>query len=129
MARRKAVPIVLFAVLGVGVYSFLAPKFPKDQTVNVVLGDAAPKVTDLTMRYVRSGEREADREATFHFAQGTPRIVRHDAQLPDGDYRVELDLRGDHTHTELSRNVTFFGGSTSIDVSEAAKSALAEAEK
>jgi hypothetical protein len=124
---RRRGPFVLLAVLGVGAYSFLAPKFPKEQAVNVVLGDAAPKVTDLTLRYVPAGEREPEREATFHFAQATPRIVHHDAQLRDGDYRVEIELRGDHARSELSRNVTFRGGSTSIDVSEAALSGLAEA--
>jgi hypothetical protein len=124
---RRRVPIVLFAVLGVGAYSYLAPKLPKEQTVNVVLGDAAPKVTDVTLRYVPSGEREAERVAELHFAGVAPRIVRHDAQLRDGDYRVEIELRGDHARSQLSRNVTFRGGSTSIDVSEAALSALAEA--
>lgn len=127
MGRRSAVPFVFFAVLGVGVYSFVAPKFPREQTVNIVLGDAAPKVTDLTLDYVRAGERDAEREATFHFARGTPRIVRHEPQLPDGDYRVDLDLRGDHARTQLSRNVTLRGGTTSLDVSEAALSALGEA--
>jgi hypothetical protein len=127
MPRRRALPLVLFAVLGVALYSFLAPKFPKEQTVNVVLGDAAPKVTALTLRYVPSGEREAEREARFNFPQGTPRIVRHEAQLRDGDYRVEIELTGDHARSQLSRNVTVRGGATSLDVSEAALSALAEA--
>lgn len=127
MPRRKAVPFALLVALGLGGYFLLAPRFPKEQTVNIVLGDAAPKITDLTLRYVPTGDREPEREARFHFGREAPRIVHHDARLPDGDYRVEIDLEGDHARTHLSRTVAFRGGATSIDVSEAALSALAEA--
>lgn len=113
--KRRPILVVLL-VLALGAYFVLSPRLPKDQTVNVVLGDDADRVHDVTLRYTQDGESETAREATFHFDHA-PRVIRHDARLPNGDYTVTVDLRGSGS-AHVERKVTLSGGSTNVDVSE-----------
>jgi hypothetical protein len=111
---HRAGALVLFGALGAGAYFFLSPRFPKDQSVNVVLGDRAPSVTELTMRYASDKEPDLRRDVSFHFDQGkAPRVVHHEARLPDGDYLVTIETRanGDDVWTK-ERRVRLEGGST-----------------
>jgi hypothetical protein len=118
---NRAGSLLLFGALGVGAYFVLAPKFPKDQSVNVVLGDAAPSVTEVSMHYASDQDAELARDVTLRFDKGkAPRVVHHEARLPDGDYRVAIEVRSDHVWTK-ERRVRLEGGSTSIDVAEAAR--------
>lgn len=115
--RRGRRPILVIAlVLALGGYFFLSPRLPKDQSVNVVLGDRAERVNDVTLRYTAEGEAETAREATFHFDHA-PRVVHHDARLPNGDYTLAVELRG-QISDHVERRVSLSGGSTNVDVSE-----------
>ena len=109
--------LLLFGALGVGAYFLLAPKFPKDQSVNVVLGEAAPQVTEVTMHYGSDKDGELARDVSLRFDKGkAPRVVHHEARLPDGDYTVAIEVRGERTWTK-ERRVHLEGGSTTqIDV-------------
>lgn len=92
---QRAGALVLFGAVGAGAYFLLSPRFPKDQSVNVVLGDRAPSVTELTMRYSSDKDAELRRDVSFHFDKGkAPRVVHHEARLPDGDYVVSIEMRG-----------------------------------
>ena len=115
MQRRRPILVVIL-ILAISAYFFLTPRLPKDQAVNVVLGDDADRVTDITLRYTVEGETETAREATFHYDHA-PRVVHHEARLPNGDYVLVVDLRGAGA-AHVERKVTLNGGSTSIDVSE-----------
>lgn len=114
MKRRPILVILL--VLALGAYFTLSPRLPKDQTVNIVLGDDAERVHDVTLVYTQDGESETAREATFHF-EHAPRVIRHDARLPNGDYTIAVDLRGSGS-AHVERKVKLAGGSTNVDVSE-----------
>ena len=114
--KRKRPLLVVLLVLALGGYFILSPRLPKDQTVNLVLGDDAEQVTDVTLRYTAEGESETAREATFHFDHA-PRVVRHDARLPNGDYMLAVDLRGQGA-AHIERRVALAGGSTNVDVSQ-----------
>jgi hypothetical protein len=117
---------------GVGVAFALSRTWPTDQAVHVILGDSAPHVIELRIRYgdpvtgARPARDEWEREATFHYARGrAPRIVSHEPRLVSGDYDVEIEISmatdpsGVRTVTE-TRRVALGGGSTSIDVSRQA---------
>ena len=109
---QRAGALVLFGALGVGAYFFLSPRFPKDQSVNVVLGDRATSVTEVTMRYASQKDADLRRDVSFHFDKGkAPRVVHHEARLPDGDYLVSIEVRGDDVWTK-ERRVRLEGGST-----------------
>jgi len=85
--------------------------------VRVLLGDAAPRVTEVTVRY-KDAEGDAAREARFAFAMGAaPRVVSHAPRLPDGDYTLEIDLRAGENATRVARHVKLGGGSLAVDVS------------
>ena len=109
----KSGALLLFGALGVGAYYFLAPRFPKDQSVNVVLGDRAPAITDVTMRYASEKDADLRRDVSFHFDKGkAPRVVHHEARLPDGDYLVSIEMRGQDDVRTKERRVRLEGGST-----------------
>jgi hypothetical protein len=124
---QRSGSLLLFGAVGAGAYFFLAPRFPKDQSVNVVLGDVAPDVTDLALHYAPENDPESARDVSLHFDRGhAPRVVHHEARLVDGDYVVAIEVRGDDGKSwSDERRVAFrSGGSTSIDVSERARAAL-----
>jgi hypothetical protein len=123
---RGRIGRVLVLVAVVAVYFTLAPRWPKDNVVHVVLGIAAPEVTEMHLRYAaapKNGPMAEDwtREVTFSFPEGTaPRVVTHEPRLADGDYVVEIEiLKASHAIVRVKRRVTLEGGTTSIDVSEA----------
>jgi hypothetical protein len=113
-------------------YFVLAPQTPHDQTVHFVLGDAAPRVDELRVRYApaqaaQSGQHEDTmaedwtREAAFRFADGgAPRIVTHEPRLADGDYLVEIEIVSrSHANTTARTRASLAGSPTSLDVSSA----------
>jgi len=117
MHTRSGSLLVLGAV-GAAAYFFLAPRFPKDQSVNVVLGDSAPTVTAVELHYASASNEDLSRDVALHFDRGkAPRVVHHEARLPDGEYVVAIEVRSDHGTWKDERRVRLQGGSTSIDVS------------
>jgi hypothetical protein len=118
-AKRRLARILL-VLAAVGVFLVLSHNWPRDQTVHVVLGDAAPRVVEVRVAYGSRGE-DSSRGASFHFAKGTaPRIVTHEPKLPDGDYMIQIDLATGESkdqHAAIERHVTLQGGTVSIDVS------------
>ncbi len=102
-SRRRLFPLGIAAV-GLAVYFFLAPRAPTEQAVRIVLGDAAPRVVDVDVRYVSPGglgvspngvvaNPDLTREVTFHYAPGAaPRIVSHEPKLANGDYLVQMEF-------------------------------------
>ena len=118
--RRKLGPLVLIGA-GVVMMLFLGPKMPRDQLVHVVLGDAAPRVTEVRVRYAERGASDADfaREATFRYAQGAaPRIVTHEPRLANGEYDLEIELSKGNDRALVKRQVKLDGSPVSIDVRE-----------
>ena len=109
----------LFAVVALGVYFFLAPRFPKDQAIEVVLGDAASKVTSVHLAFEDTkGDWTSAVELNFE-SKPAPRVVHHEARMPDGDYVLDIDVTGEVAATHVERKVSLRGGTTSVDVSEA----------
>jgi hypothetical protein len=118
---------------GLVAYLVLSPQAPHDQTVHFVLGDAAPRVDELRVRYAPApaaaqagpqGDTMAEdwtREAAFRFADGgAPRIVTHSPRLADGDYVVEIEIVSrSHTNTTARTRASLAGSPTSLDVSSA----------
>lgn len=113
----------LFALAGIGLYVLLAPKLPKTQTVELVLGGAASKVVYARMAYTNVAAAWSS-EVELNYLNGAPRVVHHETQMPDGDYDLAIDLRGKVGGAHFDRHVSLRGGATSVDVSEAAASAL-----
>jgi hypothetical protein len=127
-ARLLRLPLL---VAGVGVALVLSRHWPSDQSVHVVLGDAAPQVEEVRLRYgeLAGGHDDWQREVEFHYATGhAPRIVSHEPRLVSGDYDVEIEITRAAAANEarvltLARRVTLDGHTTSVDVSAAAKAA------
>jgi hypothetical protein len=128
MGRSRIASLAIVAV-GLALVMIFARKMPHEQTVRVILGDRAPRVTEVHVRYseppTRREKETAEplpwlREASFRYAPGSaPRIVSHEARLSDGDYVLEIDvLEGDKQAT-IERRATLSGGTTSLDVSQA----------
>jgi hypothetical protein len=136
---RRLLPLGIAAV-GLAVYFFLAPKAPVDQGIRIILGDGAPRVVEVDVRYVAAGPNpDLSREVTFRYAPGAaPRIVSHEPRLANGDYVVQMEF-GLATAPSVSvappsvarvsvdRSVTLQGGTTSIDVSRSLLRASARA--
>ncbi len=81
-----------------------------------MLGDAAPRVTQLELRYVHV-DGEILRQARFSFEPGhAPRVLAHDPSLPDGDYRVLVDVDLSDGHREVERRITLASGSTQLEL-------------
>ncbi len=119
--RRRVAPFLLL-VAAFAVYAVLKPSLPHDQIVHIVLGNAAPRVEELTLRYGTS--KEWAREVTFHYSppplgSGAPRVVTHDPRLPDGVFTVEIEVVTRNDRAKIQREVTLGGGTASIDVSQA----------
>ena len=106
MKVKRVLPIVLLA-LGFGLWTWLAPKTPRDQSVDVVLGDRATEIEDLTVRYSKAPtDKEEARQVAFHYARGSaPRVVHHAPRLPDGDYAVDIEVNGTNGLASVRRNV------------------------
>jgi hypothetical protein len=129
-AARRRIARLVVVVAAAALYFTLAPRWPKDNVVHIVLGAAAPGVDELRVRYAqapKNGPMVEDwtREADFRFPGGTaPRIVTHEPRVADGDYVVEIEiLKASNAVIRVQRRVTLEGGTTSIDVSEAAAGA------
>jgi hypothetical protein len=96
---KRFLPIVLLAV-GFGLWSWLSPKAPHDQDVEILLGDRAANIDDVTVRYA------PEHQVTFHYAHGSaPRAVRHAPRLPDGDYAIDIETSGSNGVEQVHRNV------------------------
>lgn len=112
--------LVLASVVVLAAYFWLNPRLPKDQSVNVVLGDSAPTVTEVAVSYAHDGDPMREAELRFEPGQA-PRVVHHEPRLPDGDYVVGIRVRSARGIVERQRRVTLAStGSTAIDVSGAA---------
>ena len=114
--RRKLLPI-LFLAGGALLASYLTSKSPRDQHVSLVLGPAAPEVTQLEIQYVAAdGELARAARMTFGTA-GAPRVVAHEPQLADGDYRLRIDLdTARQGRRSVERRATLGGGTTQVDL-------------
>ena len=112
--------LLLFGAVGAAAYFFLQPRFPKDQSVNVVLGDSASRVTDVAIHYASPSGDDLTRNVALHYAPGgAPRVVHHEARLPDGEYVVDIDVKTPQDAWSTERRVRLeAGSSTSIDVAE-----------
>ena len=113
--RRKLLP---FLVLGAGalIAAYLSSKSPRDQHLRLILGPRADQVTGVELQYVaEDGEVARDARMTFGAGQA-PRIVSHEPQLADGDYRLRIDLDTREGRRSIERRVTLGGGTTQVDV-------------
>ncbi len=119
MDRNRIGRFVLLAA-ALAVVPVLARRWPTDQTVHYVLGNAAARVEEVDARW-SADPRSEDwmREVTFHYPAGrAPRVVTHEPRLPDGEYTVEVELvAADSERSLVRRHVALGGGVTSIDVS------------
>jgi len=127
--RKRLLRLLSLVALAGGLAAALplAQRWPKEQTIHYVLGDAAPRVQELDARW-REGasagasatDDDVSREATFRYAQGqAPRVVTHLPELPNGEYTVEIDLVAGSERSTVSRRVKLAGGATSIDLAGA----------
>jgi hypothetical protein len=113
--RRKLLP---FLVLGAGalIAGYLSSKSPRDQHLRLVLGPRAAEVTGLEVQYVAE-DGDVARDARMTFGAGeAPRIVSHEPQLADGEYRLRIDLDTREGRRSVERRVTLGGGTTQVDV-------------
>jgi hypothetical protein len=117
MASRVG-PLLLLGALAAAAYVWLGPHVPKDQSVNVILGDSAPTVTEVALQYAANGEPV--REAVLRYELGrAPRVVHHEPRLPDGAYVVDVRVHGAHGVVDTERHVELHAsGSTSITLKD-----------
>jgi hypothetical protein len=113
--RRRLLPLALL-VAGGAAAAYLASSGPRTQHLRLVLGDGAARVDGVTVQYVTpAGEAMRESRLTFEPARA-PRVVALDPELPDGDYRLEIDLDTREGRRSTERRVTLGGGSTSVDL-------------
>ena len=126
MKADRRVILPLFAAVVLGLYFLFAPRLPREQVVEVVLGDAAPKVTEVRLAYDDSSHDWSSEVDLSFEGKPAPRVVHHESQMPDGAYKLTIDVTGRDRGTHLERNVTLAGGTISVDVSEAITAALGQ---
>ena len=108
-------------MLGSGalIAAYLASKSPRDQHLRLVLGPQAAEVTGVEIQYVaEDGDVACDARMTFAPGEA-PRVVSHEPQLADGDYRVRIDLDTREGRRTVERRVTLGGGTTQVDLTTA----------
>ena len=116
---------MLLVAAAVGAYRIVGPAMPNDQSIHVIVGDAASRVTELRLRYAdanSSAEPSWLREVSFAFPGGAPtRVITHQPRLPDGKYALEIELTARNDRAVVKREVTLggAGGAVSVDVSQA----------
>jgi hypothetical protein len=109
---------------GLAVLATLSRRWPQDQTVEVVLGSAAPEVREVRVRYGDPSDARNDwqREVVFRYGPGqAPRVVHHAPRLASGEYDVQIELvhasGPSATETEaVTRHVRLEGHPVSLDV-------------
>jgi hypothetical protein len=123
---KRLLPL-LFVAVAAAVYFSLAPAWPQDQALRYVLGDAAPAVEELRIRYQPPTAQRPDegREVTFHYAPGqAPRIVSHEPRLANGPYLLQIEISlADAGPVVVERHLALQGGTTSVDLLPAIRSA------
>ncbi len=113
--RRRIVSLVALAA-GLGLALYLGGKAPREQHVKIVVGNAAPSVVGLEVQYL-AGDGELARSARMTFSPGTaPRVIAHDPELADGDYRLRIDVDMRVDRRSVERRVTLGGGTTQVDL-------------
>jgi hypothetical protein len=123
--NRRLATRLLFLAAGIGIAILLGKKWPQQQTVHFVLGDASARVTELEVHYARieSGAKRGDSfdvGATFPFgSRGAPRIVTHEPKLAEGDYTVAIEIATAGDRAILERRITLDGHVVSVDVERA----------
>ncbi len=117
--RKRQISRLLFLVFGLLVAVYLGKLKPQEQHVRVVLGAAAPEVVGVELQYIAE-DGEIARQARFTYPAGAaPRIVAHEPELPNGDYRLQIEVDTRDGRRGTQRQVTLGGGSTQVDVSSA----------
>jgi hypothetical protein len=114
-------------VAALAVAAVLSRHWPSDHTVHIVLGDAAPLVREVRVRYAEAGgdavHDEWEREVSFHYAAGhAPRVVNHEPRLVSGEYDLEVELEvaptaGSVRTVTARRRVYLESGAASVDLS------------
>lgn len=123
--------MLLFLGAAVAAFLLFGPKLPREQVVRIGLGDRAPDVRELTIRYfaaekasgaatTRDLTDEVLREVSFRYPKGdAPRLVRHEPRLADGEYVLEIEVVTNDSRATLRRTVGLLGGPASVDIASA----------
>jgi hypothetical protein len=114
--RRRRLVSLGFLGFGLAVAFYLSQASPHEQHVRFVLGAAAADVSALEVQYV-ADDGEVARVTRMTFDRGrAPRVVAHDPELPDGDYRLQIEVGTTEGRRAAERRVTLSGGTTSVDL-------------
>ncbi len=123
--KGRVAKLVVVAA-AVTLFLFLGRDWPKDQHVRLVLGDAAPRVEELTVRYAPRATEDWTREVSFRYVPGggdsgrlAPRIVTHEVRLADGEWTVEIEVASKTDRATVKRRVTLEGKAVSIELAQA----------
>ncbi|HEY8038867.1 MAG TPA: hypothetical protein VIF15_03705 [Polyangiaceae bacterium] len=121
---RKRIARLAFLAVALAGAMFFARRWPRDQTVHYVLGDAALRVEEVDARWAPADApgtaEDWTREASFRYAPGkAPRVVTHEPRLPDGDYTVEIEIVAANERNLVRRRVSLGGGATQIELAQA----------
>jgi hypothetical protein len=117
--RRAAARLVLIAGLGLALVSLL-PQLPREQTL--VFRMQENHVQRLAVTLTPRGEREASGGFTLSFPGTAPSPIRHQLEIPNGEYELSIELTRDvrgvsrEPETSFVRRVTLDGGETIISL-------------
>jgi len=112
---------VKLVLLGAGLLAtlYVGSKAPREQHVRLVLGTSAASVRRVDLAYAAEGG-EVVRETRFAFEEGhAPRVVPHEPELADGDYRLRIEVDTTGGRRSIERRVTLGGGTTQVDLGDA----------
>jgi len=117
--RRAAARLVLLVGLGLALVSLL-PQLPREQTL--VFRVQENQVQRLAVSFTPRGERAASGGFTLSFPGSAPSHIRHQLELPNGEYELSIELtremnaRRRDQETSFVRRVTLDGGETIISL-------------
>ncbi len=118
--RRRAARLVLIAGFALAITQLL-PDAPRDQALVFRLGADVAKVRRLEAIFTPDGESEATSGVTLSFSSPPPSRVHHNVSLPNGLYRIDLQVvreaaPGRLEHTGGTHRVRLEGEETVISV-------------
>lgn len=71
----------------------VAPDLPREVDVEVQLGPLHHQCTEVRLSYARAGEELHG--VLLRFPEGAPERVRHTVNLPEGEFEVRAEARGE----------------------------------
>lgn len=120
MTKKRLVYLGLL-IAAVGIFLVMSRVWPREQTIHVILGEAAPRVEEVELSFIPAGAAEDDdsraRRISLHYpAHDAPQAITQAPKLANGDWLIELAVMVPGDSIVVHRRLKLEGGVVTLDV-------------